>query len=148
MLAMDAFISASIAAAFSEVARRSAGTGGFTTGVSSAMSVGDGRAGADGSNGGREMSIASVTFEIPPGSEDFYREAEGEVRLTRARGEQRFAGDIDGQGAVEWLMCYSPTGGARFVGLQRIEGTVGDRRGSYVIEAMGDHDGARSKGTW
>jgi hypothetical protein len=94
------------------------------------------------------MSIASGTFEITSGSEDVYREAEGEVRLTRARGEQRFAGDIDGQGAVEWLMCYSPTGGARFVGLQRIEGTVGDRRGSFVIEAMGDHDGARSKGTW
>jgi hypothetical protein len=94
------------------------------------------------------MPTASGTFDITGGSEDAYREGDGEVRLTRARGEQRFSGDIQGDGSVEWLMCYEPSGDARFVGLQRIEGRLGERRGSLVIEASGNHHGGRSKGSW
>ena len=70
------------------------------------------------------------------------------MRLTRAKGTQRFTGDIEGDGSVEWLMCYSPDGTARFLGLQEITGSIGGRAGSFVVEATGDHDGMRSKGTW
>jgi Protein of unknown function (DUF3224) len=94
------------------------------------------------------MTSATGTFEITGGSEDAYREVEGGVRLTRAKGTQRFTGDIEGEGSVEWLMCYSPDGTARFLGLQEIIGSIGGRAGSFVIEATGDHDGKRSKGTW
>src|SRR2546427_10597755 len=94
------------------------------------------------------MANATGTFEITSGEEDAYHEQEGDPKLTRARGNQRFSGDIEGHGSVEWLMCYSPDGTARFVGLQRIEGSVGGRTGSFVIEAGGDHDGPRAKGTW
>ena len=51
-------------------------------------------------------------------------------------------------GSIEWLMCYLPTGAARMVGHQRIEGSVDGRRGSFLMEAVGEHDGKASTATW
>jgi hypothetical protein len=94
------------------------------------------------------VTMATGTFEITSMGEDTYLELEGDAKLTRAYGTQRFTGDIEGQGSVEWLMCYLPGGGARFLGLQRIAGSIGDRQGSCVIEAVGNFDGSQSSGTW
>jgi hypothetical protein len=94
------------------------------------------------------MATATGTFEVTGGGEDVYRQAEGEVKLTRARGTQRFSGDLVGEGSVEWVFCYFPAGGGRFLGLQRIEGLLGGRRGSFVLESIGDHDGRQSRGVW
>ncbi len=94
------------------------------------------------------MTDAGGTFQITSMDEDAYHETEGGPRLTRARGQQRFGGDIDGDGSVEWLMCYLPDGGAGFVGLQRIEGSLGGRAGSFVMRSVGEHDGVRSTGSW
>ena len=93
-------------------------------------------------------TTATGTFEVLTGGEDAYREAEGEARLTHAHGRQRFSGGIEGDGSIEWLMCYLPSGGARMVGHQRIEGSVDGRRGSFLIEAVGGHDGKASTATW
>ena len=94
------------------------------------------------------MASASGTFQITSMREDTYQELDGGGKLTRANGDQRFSGDIEGEGSVEWLMCYSAEGGARYVGLQRVSGTIGERQGSFVIEATGNFDGKQSKGTW
>jgi hypothetical protein len=93
------------------------------------------------------MSTATGTFEVRSADETAYHEAEGEVRLTHASGTQRFSGDIEGDGSVEWLMCYLPIGGARMVGMQRIVGTIGGRKGTLMIDAVGDHDGKGSTAT-
>jgi len=45
-------------------------------------------------------------------------------------------------------MSYASDGTAHFVGLQRIAGSIGDRKGSFLIGAIGDHDGTSSTGTW
>ena len=66
------------------------------------------------------MASASGTFQITSMREDTYQELDGGGKLTRANGDQRFTGDIEGEGSVEWLMCYSAEGGARYVGLQRV----------------------------
>ncbi|MDP9329864.1 MAG: DUF3224 domain-containing protein [Actinomycetota bacterium] len=94
------------------------------------------------------MATATGTFEVTSAGEDAYQEIEGEPKLTRANGVQRFTGDIEGEGSVEWLVCYLPDGGARFAGLQRIAGSIGGRTGSFIAEATADHDGTQSKGTW
>jgi hypothetical protein len=94
------------------------------------------------------MSNAAGTFEVLTGGEDVYHEADGDVRLTHAHGTQRFSGAIDGDGTIEWLMCYLPSGGARMVGQQRIEGSIDGKRGSFMIEAVGQHDGKGSTATW
>ena len=94
------------------------------------------------------MPNAKGTFEILSLGEDAYHERDGEPKLTHASGDQRFAGDIEGDGSVHWLMCYRPDKTARLVGIQRIEGSIGGRRGSFLIEASGDHNGKSSEGTW
>jgi hypothetical protein len=91
---------------------------------------------------------ATGEFEIASWDEDTYQELEGEAKLTRASVTQTFTGDISGTGDVQWLMCYGPDGTARFVGLQRVQGTIGGRSGSFVIESPGDFDGARAAGQW
>jgi hypothetical protein len=67
------------------------------------------------------------------------------ARLARASVTQRFEGGITGGGAVQWLMAYRPDGTARFVGLQRVEGRIGDRRGTFLLETAGDFDGTMAR---
>jgi hypothetical protein len=94
------------------------------------------------------MATATGTFEVRPGDETPIDEPGDGLRVTHATGTQRFSGDIEGDGSIDWLMCYLPTKTARYVGLQRITGTIGGRRGSVILEATGDHDGTGSASTW
>src|SRR4051794_39486070 len=94
------------------------------------------------------VTNAKGTFEISSMGEDTLRELDGGAKLSHANGTQRFSGDIEGDGSVEWLMCYLAGGGASYVGLQRIEGSLAGRKGSFVIEAAGRFDGAASSGSW
>ena len=94
------------------------------------------------------MTTANGTFEITSMGEETLRELDGDAKLTHANGTQRFSGDIEGDGSVEWLMCYLAAGGASYVGLQRVEGSIAGRKGSLVIEALGSFDGGASSGSW
>jgi hypothetical protein len=91
---------------------------------------------------------ARGSFEVTSWNEDTYEELDGGVRLTRASVEQRFTGDIAGEGAVQWLMSYRSDGTAHFVGLQRITGSVGKRTGSFLVETSGEFDGTEATGAW
>ena len=91
---------------------------------------------------------ASGTFRVSSMEEDTYQALEGGGKLTRARGDQEFGGDIVGSGHVEWLMCYRSDGSARFVGHQLMKCSIGERKGTFVIEADGAFTGATSKGDW
>jgi hypothetical protein len=86
---------------------------------------------------------ASSEFKIQSWDEQAYGE-----RLSRASVEQAFSGDIEGDGSVEWLMCYREDKTADFVGLQRVEGQIGDRSGSVVLRTVGTFDGAVARGDW
>jgi hypothetical protein len=90
------------------------------------------------------MTVARGSFEVKGGTEDPYEELDGGTKLTHASGSQTFNGDIDGEGAVHWLMLYRADKTAHFVGLQRITGSLGGRTGSFVASAEGDHDGTGS----
>lgn len=90
------------------------------------------------------MTTARGSFTVTGGMEDPYDELEGGIKLTHASGNQSFSGDIDGEGAVHWLMLYRADKTAHFVGLQRITGAIDGRSGSFVAAAEGDHDGTGS----
>lgn len=94
------------------------------------------------------MTRAVGTFTVTGGSEQPIHEAEGEVRLTRVSGTQRFAGGIVGEGSVDWVFCYRPDRTASFLGFQRLQGSIAGRTGSLVLESTGEHDGHRSHGGW
>jgi Protein of unknown function (DUF3224) len=91
------------------------------------------------------MTKARGRFTVKAGDEDAYEALDDGVRLTHARGTQSFSGDIKGDGAVHWLMLYRPDKTAQFVGMQRISGTIGGRRGTMVLTAQGVHDGKGSR---
>jgi hypothetical protein len=92
------------------------------------------------------MTEARGSFELASWNEETYEDLGDGAKLTRASVTQKFAGDIDGEGAVEWLMAYRTDGTAHFVGLQRIRGAIGGRSGACVLETSGDFDGKTA--TW
>ena len=94
------------------------------------------------------MTTAKGEFELTGWDENPYLEVDDKRKLTRASVTQDFRGDVVGAGSVEWLMSYQADGTARFVGLQRIDGSVGGEQGSVILETVGEFDGAVAKGTW
>lgn len=94
------------------------------------------------------MATATGGFEVDDWNEETYQELDGDAKLTRASVTQTFSGDIDGQGHVEWLMCYRKDGTALFVGVQRIEGSVRGRAGTFVLASNGEFDGEKASGSW
>jgi hypothetical protein len=89
---------------------------------------------------------ARGTFEISSWDENPYVELDGGAKLTRASVGQAFSGDLEGEGSVEWLMCYREDKTADFVGLQRFVGRLGSRSGSFVMRTQGTFDGEKAAG--
>ncbi|MCK9493951.1 MAG: DUF3224 domain-containing protein [Dehalococcoidia bacterium] len=93
------------------------------------------------------MTSATGSFTVNSWDEVGYEELEGGAKLTEANVTQTFEGALVGQGRVRWLMSYRPDGTAQYVGLQRFEGTLDGRRGSFVAETSGGFDNERARWT-
>ena len=91
---------------------------------------------------------ATGTFHVKSWDEKPYQEIGGQAKLTRATVTQSFQGVIEGEGKVEYLMAYRENGTATFVGLQRIEGKVGGRSGSFVLQLAGTFENGVAKAGW
>ncbi len=79
----------------------------------------------------------TATFDPAQGS------SLNEIRVT-----EDFLGDIQGEGAARMLQVLRPDGSASFVAVERVVGTVGGRKGSFVLQDEGTLVGDRVKGTW
>ena len=90
---------------------------------------------------------AQAKFEVQSWDESTYEELDGDAKLTRASVGQGFTGDLEGDGSVQWLMCYREDKTADFVGLQRFVGRLGGRSGSFVMQTRGSFDGTEAKGS-
>jgi hypothetical protein len=83
-----------------------------------------------------------ATFDIAGWDEQPFVEWEG-GRLTRASVSTKYAGGIEGGSVLEYLMRYGPDGSVAYVGLERVNGTAGGRRGGLVLRHIGTFtDGA------
>jgi hypothetical protein len=89
---------------------------------------------------------ATATFKIDSWDEQPYVETDEGGKLTRASVKQSYSGDVEGQGEIEWLMCYRPDQTAEFLGFLRLTGTVGGRSGSVVLQSIGTFDGGKAGG--
>ena len=89
---------------------------------------------------------ADGTFKVEDWQEEEYGSLGDGRKLSRASVRQASSGDIEGRGSVEWLMCYRPDKTADFVGLQQVDGRLGDRSGSFVLRTSGVFDGEVAKG--
>lgn len=90
------------------------------------------------------MATLNGRFQVAAWDESAYEEREGR-RLTKASVTQHFEGDVAGEGSAQWLMAYQPNGTARFVGLQLVDGEVAGRRGTFVLETVGEFDGTMAR---
>ena len=88
---------------------------------------------------------ANARFVIKSWDEKPYSEGHGLPRLTRATVAKSFAGDIEGEGHVEYLMMYRSDGTASFVGLERLSGRLDGRSGTFVLERMGAFENGQAK---
>jgi Protein of unknown function (DUF3224) len=84
---------------------------------------------------------AEATFTIADWDEQDILQDGGGPKVTRASVSMSFSGQLEGEGAVEWLMGYDEDGTATFVGLERVVATLGDRSGSFVLQHVGRFDG-------
>jgi hypothetical protein len=94
------------------------------------------------------MPNATAEFAVATWNEETYQELDGEAKLTRASVTGTLTGDVMGTSETEWLMVYRQDGTANYVGLQRVEGSLAGRNGSFVVESNGAFDGGEAKGTW
>lgn len=68
--------------------------------------------------------------------------------LTRIHVEESFSGDIQGDGVVEFLQAARDDGSATFVGIERVNGTVAGRAGTFLLQDQGTVTGSVVEGDW
>lgn len=91
---------------------------------------------------------ASATIEVHKYEPAAYDErADGPV-LNRIHVEERFSGDIEGDGVVEFLQAARPDGSASFVGIERVTGSIAGRSGSFLLQDSGTVEGNVVSGEW
>jgi hypothetical protein len=78
-----------------------------------------------------------ATFDIGSWNESPVEEWDG-GKLTRASVSKRYAGDIEGDATLEYVMSYEPDGSAGFVGIERVAAGAGDRTGALVLRQVGE----------
>jgi Protein of unknown function (DUF3224) len=95
---------------------------------------------------GRTRASAVITvlkYEPTP----YDQPAEGPV-LTRIHVEETFAGDISGDGVVEFLQASRADGSANFVGIERVTGTLASRDGTFLLQDAGTVEDDIVSGDW
>lgn len=88
---------------------------------------------------------ANARFAIKSWDEKPYSEGQGQPKLTRASVAKSYTGDIEGDAQVEYLMMYRGDGSAAFVGLERVVGKIGAKRGTFVLQRTGVFEDGQAK---
>jgi Protein of unknown function (DUF3224) len=98
------------------------------------------------SGGGAVRANAIITVDIyePAAYEE---PAEGPV-LTRIHVQERFSGDIEGDGVAEFLQAARADRSASFVGIERVTGRVAGRQGTFLLQDAGTVQGTVVSGEW
>jgi len=90
-------------------------------------------------------SHAKGSFEVKSWDEKPYSEIDGRPKLIRADVVYAYHGDIEGEGNIAYLMCYSGNNIAYFIGYDHVTGRLGDRSGSFVIQHVGTFEAGAVK---
>lgn len=69
-------------------------------------------------------------------------------KITNAKVEKEYQGDILGIGQVEYLMVYLPDGRATIKGVEHFTGSVHGKSGRFVFEHEGSFENGVVKSTW
>jgi len=96
--------------------------------------------------------MSGNTFAMSGWDEKIVSGVEGEPRVAHAHATLNYSGVIEGSSTCDYLLYYPGEGydGGETTspGLERIEGTVGGRRGSFLIRHEVGFDQKGIQGTW
>jgi len=77
-----------------------------------------------------------------------YDETADGPTLFENRVNETFTGDVEGEGAVRVIQAARKDGSATFVGIERVRGAVGGRKGSFLLQINGTDLGRERKAEW
>lgn len=77
-----------------------------------------------------------------------YDELNDGPSLFENRVEETFTGDIDGEGTARVIQAARKDGSATFVGIERVCGAVGGRKGSFLLQVNGTDIGKERSAEW
>jgi hypothetical protein len=77
-----------------------------------------------------------------------YDEADDGPNLVEIHVTETFSGDIEGDGVVRFLQAMRGDGSASFVGIERVTGALGGRRGTFLLQDAGTVEANVVKGNW
>lgn len=77
------------------------------------------------------------TFQITAWDESPYNQNDDGSKQALAKIIQTYSGDIKGASELQYLMAYSTSGAAMFVGLETLTGTINGKSGSFIIKHEG-----------
>ncbi|MFG0256998.1 MAG: DUF3224 domain-containing protein [Phycisphaerales bacterium JB043] len=88
-------------------------------------------------------TTAHGTFKITGWDEQDVHTGEGQPKMSVAHVTCDYSGGMEGKGFVEYVMGYAGDGTAQFVAMERFEGALDGRSGSFVMRVVGEfRDGA------
>ena len=88
---------------------------------------------------------ATGSFAVKNWDEKPYSEIAGQPKLTRADVVYTYQGNLEGEGSITYLMCYSGNNIAYFIGYEQVTGRLNDRSGSFVLQHIGTYEGGAVK---
>lgn len=88
--------------------------------------------------------LTRATFKILSWDEEPFDEPEDGPKLTRAHIRKSFHGDLSGTGNLMYLMTHFESGGATFLGFEKVVGALHGRSGSFVLRHTGTYDGEKA----
>ena len=96
----------------------------------------------------KSKTTAQATITVHTYEPEVYDDPPEGPKLARIHVEESFSGDIKGDGTVEFLQAASADGSASFVGLERVEGEIAGRKGTFVLQDKGTVAGNVVRGEW
>lgn len=90
---------------------------------------------------------ATGSFAVKSWDEQPYSENDGQPKLARATVVYTYTGDLEAEGVIAYLMCYSGNNIAYYIGYDHVTGRLGDRSGSFVMQHIGTYAAGAVKDT-
>lgn len=93
-------------------------------------------------------TAAKATIAVNKYEPAVYSEQDAALTLSKIHVEESFSGDIEGDGVVEFLQAARADGSASFVGIEHVTGTVGGKKGTFLLQDAGSVSGNIVSGDW
>lgn len=90
----------------------------------------------------------STTFQVTSWDEKLLQEIGDDEKMVTARVTQEYAGELQGESSVEYLMFYKDKENAVFTGYETFEGQYKGRSGRFVLAHNGQYSNNVASSDW